>query len=83
MHRTRRAFAVALVLLCIAPVLQAQQPSVAPVTLSPEEMDVFLRTAAIKRKARAGKGVTDTIRATLSDGRITHCLLYTSPSPRD
>jgi len=35
-------------------------------------MDVFLRTAAIKRKARAGKGVTDTIRATLSDGRITH-----------
>ena len=72
MHRTRRAFAVALVLLCIAPALQAQQPSVAPVTLSPEEMDVFLRTAAIKKKARAGKGVTDTIRATLSDGRITH-----------
>ena len=72
MHRTRRAFAVALVLLCLAPALQAQQPSVAPVTLSPEEMATFLRKAEITKKRTADKGTTNTVRATLSDGRVTH-----------
>ena len=32
----------------------------------------FLRTAKVIKKKRSKKGVTDTIRATLSDGRITH-----------
>ena len=75
MSRTRPAFVVALVLLGVAPALQGQQPlppAPAPVTLSPEEMDVFLRTAKITKKANINKGVTDTIRVTLSDGRITH-----------
>ena len=33
---------------------------------------MFLRTAKITKKANINKGVTDTIRVTLSDGRITH-----------
>lgn len=73
MHRTRRAFAVALVLLYVAPALEGrQQPAVAPVTLSTEEMAAFLRKAEITKKKTADKGTTNTIRATLSDGRITH-----------
>jgi len=77
MSRTRPAFVVALALLSVAPALRGQQPlplppAPAPVTLSPEEMDVFLRTAKITKKANINKGVTDTIRVTLSDGRITH-----------
>jgi len=73
MTRTRRMLVVALVLLAATPALQGrQQPPAADVTLSPEQMAVFLRTARITKKARAQKGVTDTIRATLSDGRITH-----------
>jgi hypothetical protein len=76
MRRIRPAFVVALVLLSLSPALQGRQqaplpPQTAP-TLSVEEMDVFLRTARITKKARAKKGVTDTIRATLSDGRVTH-----------
>ena len=75
MSRIRPAFVVALLLLAVAPALQGQQPLPPlppPVTLSPEEMDVFLRTAKITKKANINKGVTDTIRVTLSDGRITH-----------
>ena len=77
MSRTRPAFVVALALLSVAPALRGQQPLPLPpapasVTLSPEEMDVFLRTAKITKKANINKGVTDTIRVTLSDGRITH-----------
>ena len=75
MSRIRPAFVVALLLLAVAPALRGQQPLPPlprPVTLSPEEMEVFLRTAKITKKANINKGVTDTIRATLSDGRITH-----------
>ena len=75
MSRIRPAFVVALLLLAVAPALQGQQPLPPlppPVTLSPEEMDVFLRTAKITKKANINKGVTDTIRVTLSDGRVTH-----------
>ena len=76
MSRTHRAFVITLVLLGLAPALQGRQqplpPLPPPITLSPEEMEVFLRTAKITKKRDTGKGVTDTIRATLSDGRITH-----------
>ena len=56
MSRTRPAFVVALALLSVAPALRGQQPLPLPpapasVTLSPEEMDVFLRTAKITKKA--------------------------------
>jgi hypothetical protein len=35
-------------------------------------MDRFLRTAKIKKKSRTKKGVTDTVRVTLSDGAVSH-----------
>ena len=73
MTRPRRAFAVALLFLCLTPSVQGrQQPPAAAATLSPEEMETFLRSASIKKKASTRKGTTDTIRATLSDGRLTH-----------
>jgi len=72
MDQFRRTVIVALVLLGAAPVLQGQQPPPAVVTLSPKEMDVFLRTAKILKKAPVKGGVTDTLRATLSDGHVTH-----------
>ena len=78
MSRTCRALVVAVVFAGgfagAVPTLQGRQEQapVAAVVLSPEEMDVFLRTAAITKKRSAGKGVTDTVRATLSDGRVTH-----------
>ena len=72
----RRSLVVALGMLIAAPALHGWQaapaPVAAPIALSPEEMDVFLRTAKITKKARADKGVTETIRATLSNGSVTH-----------
>jgi len=74
MNRSRRALVVALVLLGAAPALKGWQEQAPPpaVTLSPEEMDTFLRTARITKTKRPKKGVTDTLRATLSDGRVIH-----------
>jgi hypothetical protein len=57
-------------------VAQAQAPApaapAARVTVSPDEMRVFLKEAKIQKTKSSGKGVTDTLRATLSDGRLTH-----------
>ncbi len=78
MSRTCRVLVTAVVFaggfVGVGPALQGRQQPLpaASVVLSPEEMDVFLRTASITKKKSAGKGVTDTIRATLSDGRVTH-----------
>jgi hypothetical protein len=83
---THRARAVGIVLLALAAnwPLRAQDgaPAQAPagatapaaVVLTPEEMDIFLREAPfLPRSSRdVGKGVTDSRRATLSDGRLTH-----------
>ena len=63
---------VVVVLGGLAPQLHGWRQPSSTVALSVEEMEVFLRTAPIVKRARASKGVTDTIRATLSDGRITH-----------
>jgi len=69
------------VLALFAPLLVAQQaPAVTPVAsaagsstlLSIEQQEEFLKKAKIVRTRGAGKGVTNTIRATLSDGAITH-----------
>lgn len=51
---------------------QAQTAPAARVTLSPDEMRVFLSEAKIGKTRGSGKGVTDTRVATLSDGRVTH-----------
>jgi hypothetical protein len=49
------------------------KPSAAPaVKLSDEEMERFLRTAPIVSQKVLDSGTTASIRATLSDGRITH-----------
>lgn len=46
-------------------------PQAAP-TLTDAEIEKFLLNARIVRTRGAGKGVTDSIRATLSDGTLTH-----------
>jgi hypothetical protein len=51
----------------------AQEPvSSAPALLSPPEMEEFLLNAEIVRLRAIGEGTTDSIRATLSDGTLTH-----------
>jgi hypothetical protein len=50
-----------------APVATAAIPQ-----LSLEEQEAFLKTAKVIRTRSAGKGVTGTVRATLTDGTITH-----------
>jgi hypothetical protein len=68
----RRALAVIVVLAGVSTGLHGWQTPAAPASLSVEEMERFLLKAPITKRARASKGVTDTIRATLSDGRVTH-----------
>jgi hypothetical protein len=69
----RRALVVVLLFSGAATGLQSWQQAPAPaVTPSPEEMEQFLLTARITRKTASKTGITNTIRATLTDGRITH-----------
>jgi hypothetical protein len=44
----------------------------APVTLTPAQMEEFLLRAKIVRSRPVGTGVTGSLRATLSDGTLTH-----------
>jgi hypothetical protein len=44
----------------------------APAPLTDEQMETFLRTARVVRTRSAGKGVTGSVRATLTDGTLTH-----------
>jgi hypothetical protein len=53
-------------------VLLASLPVSAQPALSTEQQEAFLKTAKVVRTRGAGKGVTGTIRATLSDGVLTH-----------
>jgi hypothetical protein len=66
----------ALTLLIIAwsvPMPAAQDAAApAPVTLTPAQMEEFLLRAKIVRTRAVGTGVTNTRRATLSDGVLTH-----------
>lgn len=48
------------------------QVAAPPATLTPAEMETFLLTARIERFQSAGDGITNSRRATLTDGRITH-----------
>src|SRR6187399_1774612 len=61
-----RAYVFAQAPATLAPAAQPQA------TLSPAEQETFLLNARIVSTRAANKGVTDTQRATLSDGRITH-----------
>ena len=71
---THRAALALLVITCIAPTPTAAQApaAAAPVTLSPAQMEEFLRRAKIVRSRPVGTGVTGSLRATLSDGTLTH-----------
>ena len=51
---------------------QAGTPSMAVHSMSDEDIERFLLKAKIVRSRSAGKGITGSIRATLSDGTLTH-----------
>ena len=72
MNRTRGTLIVVLLLAGGLPVLGSQAAPATVVSLTPAEMEQFLLKAEVVKKEGAKKGVTNTIRATLSDGRITH-----------
>jgi hypothetical protein len=58
-----------------SPAVLAAQDQTAPVvapSLTPEQMEAFLLNARIVTTKAVGKGVTNTRRATLSDGQLTH-----------
>jgi hypothetical protein len=74
MDSTRRTLVATLVAIsCAAPLWAAQAPAPAgaPV-LTKEEMTTFLLNARIGSKRPAGSGVTNSKRATLTDGTVTH-----------
>ena len=54
------------------PVAPATTPSPVPAKLSDAEMERFLLKARVTRTRGASKGVTGSLRATLTDGTLTH-----------
>jgi hypothetical protein len=74
MTRIPRAAALLLLVALWAPALPATQQTVPPatITLSPEQMEEFLLRAKIGRMRDAEGGITNTQRATLTDGVLTH-----------
>jgi len=67
------AFALVLALSLIAlPAVPWTNPAGTQARLSDAEMESFLRTARVGRARGTGKGVTDSDRATLSDGTLSH-----------
>jgi hypothetical protein len=74
MHSTRRALVAILVTFtCAVPLAGGQTPAVATApSLTQEEQAAFLLNARMGRLRNAGAGVTNSKRATLTDGTITH-----------
>jgi hypothetical protein len=74
MNSTRRTLvAILLAFTCAARTAAAQAPAATPVpTLTQEEMSTFLLKGEITRMRSAGAGVTDSKRATMTYGGITH-----------
>ena len=74
MHKLPALLAVLVIAAGFATDAARTQPSTAssgPV-LSREQMEAFLRRARVVQRKNAPKGVTGTLRATLSDGTLTH-----------
>jgi len=72
--RRRSRILGAILLVGLAPTLLAQEtpaPASTP-ALSPEAMEAFLLKARLSNLRDAGSGVTNSRRATLSDGQLTH-----------
>ena len=68
--RTRNTFPALLAALLCAGLVNAQEAA-AP-AISPAEMEAFLLRAELSNVREAGDGVTGSLRATASDGRLTH-----------
>jgi hypothetical protein len=65
----RRAVPLSVALVVVALLVT---PAAGQTTLTPTEQENFLKNAKVVRTRSAGKGVTGTLRATLSDGITTH-----------
>ncbi len=74
MEFSRRTFALTFAALALSVAAGAGQATPAPakVDITPEQMETFLLKGRIVKTKDAGGGVTDSRRATLSDGTITH-----------
>jgi len=72
MRCVKRAAAAVLLVLAWSPVAAQTPAAPTPVTLTPAQMETFLLRAKIVRSRRIGTGVTGSLRATLSDGTLTH-----------
>jgi hypothetical protein len=71
--RARAAAVALLVIACGVAAHAGQAPAApAPVILTPAQMEEFLLHAKILKMRGAGDGVTNSRRATLSDGTLTH-----------
>jgi hypothetical protein len=65
-HTVRYTVVTLVALLVAFPAVVAQE------ALTVEQQEAFLKDARVIRTRSAGKGVTNTLRATLSDGTLTH-----------
>src|SRR5688572_17555282 len=74
MDSTRRRLLATLVAIsCASPLWAGQAPAVTPApSLTQEEQEAFLLKARIGPKRSAGGGVTNSKRATLTDGAFSH-----------
>jgi hypothetical protein len=73
LFRKRPIATVAVCLLCLLHATAADDP-----TLSKEQIKEFLLNAKIVGAKKASKGITGTVRLTLSDGKLTHDASYQS-----
>jgi len=73
LFRKRLIATVAVSLLCLLHATAADDP-----TPTKEQMKEFLLTAKIVAAKKASKGITGTVRLTLSDGKLTHDASYQS-----
>jgi hypothetical protein len=58
--------------LLLAPAARPQEVARSAAGLSSQDKEQFLRTAKVVRSRGISKGITGTVRVTLSDGRVTH-----------
>ncbi|MGH9257944.1 MAG: hypothetical protein ACRD3C_25570 [Vicinamibacterales bacterium] len=74
MRTLRRLGSIVIVAIAWSVMIHAAQDTAAPVkvVLTPEQTEQFLLNAKIVRMRSAGSGVTNSRRATLSDGQLTH-----------
>ena len=72
MRCVKRAAAAVLIVLAWSPMAAQAPAAAAPVSLTPAQMETFLLRAKIVRSRPIGTGVTGALRATLSDGTLTH-----------